>query len=269
MGRAVASFAFLLAIAGLALIAHPLAAGTQGFPSKPIRIIVPYTPGSPNDVMARLLAQHLQGRLGPAIVVDNKPGGGTTIGSKAAAAAAPDGHTLLFASSALIIEPILSMQTEYDPQKDFTPIAFVMRTSCILTINAQLPAHSVKEFVAYARAHPGKLSLGFAQGTVSQLIAEYFNRLHRLDITSVPYRGGALVVPDLLGGRIHIYWPTPATVLPQARLRVPNWLAAGFCRFCRGGNSALDRGRESVRSDIAVSNCRSTSNELRQIRSPL
>jgi tripartite-type tricarboxylate transporter receptor subunit TctC len=124
---------------------------------------------------------------------------------------------LLFASSALVIEPILTKQIEYDPQKDFTPVAFIARTSLLLTINAQVPANSVKEFVAYAQANPGKLSLGFAQGTVSQLIAEYFNRLHGLDITSVPYRGGALVIPDMLGGRIHVYWPAPATVLPLIR----------------------------------------------------
>ena len=184
---AVGKFAFVVAIAALAL---PPAAQPQGFPSKPIRIIVPYTPGSPNDVLARLLAQQLQGKLGQAVVVDNKPGGGTTIGSKTAAVAPPDGYTLLFASSALVIEPIMTKQVEYDPLKDFTPIAFVARTSSMLTVNAQVPANSANEFVAYAKANPGKLSVGFAQGTVSQLLAEYFNHRHGLDITSVPYRGG-------------------------------------------------------------------------------
>jgi tripartite-type tricarboxylate transporter receptor subunit TctC len=214
---AVGKLASVVAIAALALIVMPQAAQPQGFPSKPVRIIVPYTPGSPNDVLARLLAQPLQGKLGQPVVIDNKPGGGTTIGSKTAAGAPPDGYTLLFASSALVIEPILNKQVEYDPQKDFTPIAFVARTSSMLTVNAQVPANSVNEFVAYAKANPGKLSLGFAQGTVSQLLAEYFNHRHGLDITSVPYRGGALVIPDMLGGRIHVYWPTPATVLPLIR----------------------------------------------------
>ena len=214
---AVGKLASVVAIAALALIVMPQAAQSQGFPSKPVRIIVPYTPGSPNDVLARLLAQPLQGKLGQPVVIDNKPGGGTTIGSKTAAVAPPDGYTLLFASSALVIEPILNKQVEYDPQKDFTPIAFVARTSSMLTVNAQVPANSVNEFVAYATANPGKLSLGFAQGTVSQLLAEYFNHRHGLDITSVPYRGGALVIPDMLGGRIHVYWPTPATVLPLIR----------------------------------------------------
>src|SRR5215471_1694311 len=197
MGRSAAGgFACVAAIAALALIGHPSAAEPQGFPRKPVRIIVPYTPGSPNDVVARWLAQHLQGKLGQAIVIDNKPGGGTTIGSKTAAVAPADGYTLLFASSALVIEPIMTKQMEYDPQKDFTPIAFIARTSCLLTINAQVPANSVGEFVAYAKANPGKLSLGFAQGTVSQFLAEYFNRLHGLDITSVP-----LYVADCLANR--------------------------------------------------------------------
>ncbi|MFL6796182.1 MAG: Bug family tripartite tricarboxylate transporter substrate binding protein [Xanthobacteraceae bacterium] len=204
-------------LSALALIGGPTTAHCQLVPSRPIRFIVPYTPGSPNDVMARLLAQQLQQELSQVVIVDNKPGGGTTIGSKAAAVAPTDGHTLLFASSAIVIEPIMNKSTEYDPQKDFTPIAFIARTSNLLTINAEVPAHSVPEFVAYARANRGKLSLGFAQGTVSQLIAEYFNHLHGLDITSVPYRGGALVIPDMLGGRIHVYWPTPATVVPLVR----------------------------------------------------
>src|SRR5262245_22033470 len=121
-GSAARKFAFVVAIAALTAIGRPSAA--QPFPSKPVRIIVPYTPGSPNDVVARLLAQQLQAKLGQPVVIDHKPGGGTTIGTKAAAAAPPDGYTLLFASSALVIEPIMTKQIEYDPQKDFTPVAF-------------------------------------------------------------------------------------------------------------------------------------------------
>jgi tripartite-type tricarboxylate transporter receptor subunit TctC len=214
-GRTViAPLAVVASIAAFALSGSAAPAAAEDFPSKAIRIIVPYTPGSPNDVMARLLVQQLQRKLGRPVVIDNKPGGGTSIGSKIAAGAPADGYTLLFSSSALVIEPLLSKQTEYDPQKDFTPIAFIARTACLLTVNAQVPANSVEEFVAYAKANPARLSLGFAQGTVSQLVAEYFNRLHGLDITSVPYRGRALVIPDMLGGRIQVYWPTPATVLP-------------------------------------------------------
>jgi tripartite-type tricarboxylate transporter receptor subunit TctC len=213
----IARLAFLAAIAALVLAGGPRPVQAEDFPSKVIRIIVPYTPGSPNDVLARLLVQQLQGRFSQPVVVDNKPGGGTTIGSKLAASSPPDGHTLLFSSSALVIEPAMNKQIEYDPQKDFTPIAFVATTACLLTVNAEVPANSVQEFIGYAKANPGKLSLGFAQGTVSQLVGEYFNRIHGLDITSVPYRGGALVIPDMLGGRITMYWPTPATGVPLIR----------------------------------------------------
>lgn len=212
-----ARLAFVVAMAAVFALTALRPSVAQDFPSKPIRVIVPYTPGSPNDVVARLVSQHLQTQLGQPVVIDNKPGGGTTIGSKLAASAAPDGYTLLFSSSALVIEPAMNKQIEYDPQKNFAPIAFIASNSCLLTINADVPANSVKEFVDYARANPGKLSLGFAQGTVSQLVGEYFNRLHGLDITSVPYRGGALVIPDMLGGRITMYWPTPATVLQMVR----------------------------------------------------
>src|SRR5262249_29411760 len=151
-------FAFVAAIAALALTGTPSAAEPQGFPGKPVRIIVPYTPGSPNDVMARLLAPQLQRKLGQPLLSDNKPGGGTTTGPKLAPAPPADGYTLLFASSALVIEPIMTKQVEYDPLKYFTPIAFVARTASMLTINAQVPANSVGEFVAYAKVNPGKLS---------------------------------------------------------------------------------------------------------------
>jgi tripartite-type tricarboxylate transporter receptor subunit TctC len=209
---AVGKFAFVVAIAALAL---PPAADAQSFPSKPIRIIVPYTPGSPNDVLARLLAQPLQGKLGQAVVVDNKPGGGTTIGSKTAAVAPPDGYTLTYSTCLVMIGSITRAELANSRSAEGF---YAHRVRCaMLTVNAQVPANSANEFVTYAKDNPGKLSVGFAQGTVSQLLAEYFNRRHGLDITSVPYRGGALVIPDMLGGRIHVYWPTPATVLPLIR----------------------------------------------------
>jgi tripartite-type tricarboxylate transporter receptor subunit TctC len=189
----------------------------QPYPVRPIRIIAPYTPGSPNDVMARLLAQHLQAALAQPIVIDNRPGGGTTIGTKAVAMAAPDGYTLLFSSSSLVIDPALSGKTEYDPLKDFAPIATVTTTSWILAVAPELPARSLQEFVAHAKANPGKLAFGFAQGTASQLVGERFKVLTATDIVSVPYKGGAAALPDFLGGRIQMLLPTPATTLPLVR----------------------------------------------------
>jgi len=192
-------------------------AWAQSYPSKPIRIIAPYTPGSPNDVMARLLAQHLQVSLGQPIVVDNRPGGGTSIGTKAAALASPDGYTLLFTSSSLVIDPAMNRKADYDPLKDFAPIAFVATTSWLLAISPDLPARSLAEFVAHAKANPGKLSFGFAQGTASQLVGERFKLLTGTDILSVPYKGGAAALPDFLGGRLQMLLPTPSTSLALIR----------------------------------------------------
>src|SRR5262245_10704691 len=210
-----AVLAVLATIGVVASSLHP--AQAQPYPNRLVRIIAPYTPGSPNDVMARLLAQQLQASLGQPVIVDNRPGGGTTIGTKAVAAAQPDGYTLLFSSSSLVIDPALHDKADYDPLKDFAPVAFVASNSWALTITPELPAKSMQEFVAYAKANPGKLAFGFAQGTASQLVGERFKLLNGLDIVSVPYKGGALAVPDILGGRIQMYLPTPATGLPLIR----------------------------------------------------
>ncbi len=185
----------------------------EQYPARVIRIIAPYTPGSPNDVLVRLLAQRMQTSLGQPIIIDNRPGGGTSIGIKAAAIASPDGYTLLFVSSSLVIDPALHKKTDYDPLKDFASIAAVATSPWILAVAPEVPARSVQEFIAHVKANPGKLSFGFAQGTASQLVGEWFKVLHGLDIVSVPYKGGALALPDLLAGRIQMLLPTPATVL--------------------------------------------------------
>jgi tripartite-type tricarboxylate transporter receptor subunit TctC len=201
----------------LAAISCGWSAAAETYPSRPIKIIAPYTPGSPNDVMARLLAQHLQARFGQPIVVDNRPGGGTTIGTKAVAIANPDGYTLLFSSSSLIIDAALNKKLDYDPRTELAPVATVMTTSWLLVVSPELPARSVQEFVAYAKANPGKLSFGFAQGTASQLVGDRFKVLTGTDIVNVPYKGGAAALPDFLGGRIQMLLPTPATTLALIR----------------------------------------------------
>jgi tripartite-type tricarboxylate transporter receptor subunit TctC len=205
-----------MVVAGFGLVTAGVG-HAQAYPNRLIKVIAPYTPGSPNDVMARLLAQRLQASLGQPIIIDNRPGGGTTIGTKAVAIANPDGYTLLFSSSSLVIDPALHKKVDYDPLTDFAPIASVATNSWVLTIAAQVPARSVAEFIAYARANPGKLSFGFAQGTASQLVGERFKVMNGLDIVSVPYKGGALAVPDILAGRVQMYLPTPATGLPLIR----------------------------------------------------
>ncbi|MBN8937322.1 MAG: tripartite tricarboxylate transporter substrate binding protein [Rhizobiales bacterium] len=192
-------------------------ASAQSYPSRIIKVIVPFTPGSPNDVLARLLTQHLQSRLGQSIVVENKPGGGTTIGTKAAAMADPDGYTLLFVSSALVLDPVLHGRPDYDPRQDFAPIAVAATAPWVLVISPTLPAKTADEFVAYTKAKPGTVSFGYAQGTASQFVVERFAKLTKADILGVPYKGGAAAVPDFLSARIQMMIQTPSTSLPLIR----------------------------------------------------
>jgi tripartite-type tricarboxylate transporter receptor subunit TctC len=204
----------LTVVAALAL-AGPAAA--QSYPARVIRLVVPYTPGSPNDVMARLLTQHLTPRLGQAIVIDNKPGGGTTIGTKAAAVAEPDGYTLLFVSSAIALDRAMKKKVDYDPLKDFAAIATVNTTYWLLAVTPTLPIKTMSEFIAYTKANPTTVNFAATQGTAAILVAEMFKRLSGADIQIIPYKGGAAALPDFLGGRIQMMNPTPSTSLPLIR----------------------------------------------------
>jgi tripartite-type tricarboxylate transporter receptor subunit TctC len=207
---AVAIAALVVAVCG----AH--AASAQSYPSRAIKLVVPFTPGSPNDVMARLLAQHLSPRLGQPIVIDNKPGGGTTIGTRLAAAAEPDGYTLLFISSAIIVDPAMK-GIAYDPLKEFAPIATVNTTAWLIAVSPALPVRTMAELVAHTKARPGTVNFAATQGTAGMLVAERFKQLSGANLLIVPYKGGAAAVPDFLGGRIQVLNPTPSTSLPLIR----------------------------------------------------
>jgi len=215
-------------IARRILLAAMLAAGfgateaapghAQAYPSKPIKLVLPYTPGSPNDVLARLVAPSLSARLGQPLVVDNRPGGGTSIGTKSVMAAEPDGYTLLFSNSpTLLIVPLAHKSFTYDPLSDFAAIGQIASSANVMVIAPSVPAKSVQEFVAYAKANPGKLNFGFGQGTQPHLVGEMFKVATATDIASIPYRGGAHAITDLLGGRIHMNIGTVATLLPLIR----------------------------------------------------
>ena len=210
----IARRALVVAVAALALVGPATA---QSYPARVIKLIVPYTPGSPNDVMARLLTQHLASRLGQPIVIDNKPGGGTTIGTKAAAAAEPDGYTLLFVSSSIALDRAMKKKVDYDPLKDFAPVATVNTTYWLLAVSPTLPVKTMAEFVAYTKAHPATINFAATQGTAALLIAEMFKRLSRADVQIIPYKGGAAALPDFLGGRIQMLNPTPSTSIPLIR----------------------------------------------------
>ena len=189
----------------------------QQYPTRPIKMIAPLTAGSPVDVVARLFAQHLALQLKQNVVVENRPGAGTTIGMKAASLAEPDGYTLLFQSSSMVVAPAMYKNLDYDPAKVFTPVANVAWGSWVTVVPPSLPVRSPQDLIAHAKAHPGTLNFGYGQGTAPQLVGEWFNKTNGLQIASVPYRGGMQAITDMLGGTIQLNIGTTATLLPLIR----------------------------------------------------
>lgn len=221
MTRAVPSAVVATVLAFLACVlifTFALPAFAQSNSDRTIRIIAPFTPGSPNDVVARLIAPPLGQRLSQPVVVDNRPGGGTTIGVKAAMGAEPDGTTLMISNSPThFISPLVNKTFTYDPLKDFVPVATVASGGLMLVIAPEVPAKTLSEFVAYAKAHPGKLNFGFGQGTLPQLVGEMFKRAAGAEIANIPYKGGVNAVTDMLGGRVQMNIGTISTLAPLVR----------------------------------------------------
>ena len=211
---------FALALGASALSANPFgapAALADKYPVRPIKMIAPFTAGSPVDVVARLLAQQLSTALPQSVVVENRPGAGTIIGMKAATTAEPDGYTLLFQSSSLVVAPAMYKNMDFDPIKSFAPVANIAWGSWVTVVPPDLPVRNAQELIAYAKANPDKLAFGYGQGTAPQLVGEWFNKTNGLKIASVPYKGGMQAVTDMMTGAIHVNIGTTATLLPLIR----------------------------------------------------
>jgi tripartite-type tricarboxylate transporter receptor subunit TctC len=199
--------------AGLAIAS--IAAHAQPYPDRPIKLILPFTPGSPNGVLARLVIPSISAQLGQTVVLEPRPGGGTSIGTKAVMGAEADGYTLLFSNTpTLLIVPVASKSIHYDALKDIVPVATVASGSNVMVIAPDLPVKTVKDFIAHAKANPGKLNFGYGQGTQPQLIGEMFKMAADIDLANIPYKGGAQAITDMLGGRIHINIGTLSTLKP-------------------------------------------------------
>jgi tripartite-type tricarboxylate transporter receptor subunit TctC len=181
-------------------------AAAQEFPSRTVRIVVPFTPGGANDSVARAMADRLAKKWGKPVVVENRPGGGTTIGTRAVIDAAPDGHTLLFTSSSSLVVTPHTMNVNFDPLTDLAPIILAVNISPALAIGNHLPVKSVPELIALAKQSPGKLTFASAgTGTYTHVTMEYFTRVAGIEMLHVPYSGTTPVLTDLLGGRIDAY----------------------------------------------------------------
>ncbi len=191
----------------------------QDYPSRPIRLVVPFGPGGPTDVAARLVTQIAQTELGATIVVENRPGAGGATGSKSVANAEPDGYTLLVGTSAtLAVVPALMKNPGYDPVKSFAPVAKVADSTTVMIVPANFPANSVQEFVAYAKAHPGTLSYASAgAGNQTQLVAELLKAKAGIEAVHVPYKSGAEMVTAVLSEQVQLSFPDVSILLPLIR----------------------------------------------------
>jgi tripartite-type tricarboxylate transporter receptor subunit TctC len=204
-------------IIALALAAQNVLA--QGWPTKPVKIIVPFAPGGTSDTLGRLVAQKLSEQLKESFVVENRPGAGGAVGSELVSNAPPDGYTLVVSGVAShVIAPSLPQGTPYDPLKDFTHIALFGGPPAVLAVNPSVQAKDLREFVALAKAQPGKLSYGSpGNGTQGHLVAERFKQVAGIDIQHVPYKGASAAVTDLMGGQIQAVSTTLSTAAGQIR----------------------------------------------------
>jgi tripartite-type tricarboxylate transporter receptor subunit TctC len=206
--------AWMTAVVGclLALAGQP--AGGQSYPSRVIRIVVPFPPGGPTDVAARLIAQPLGETLGQSVIVENQPGAGGRTGSRFVARATPDGYTLLMGGTNLnAIIPAIYKNLDYDPVKSFIAVASVASDAVVMVVNPSLPAKTVAEFVQTAKAGPGKLKYGSAPGIASHLAPELLKYRGGIDVPFIPYRGGGPAITDLLGGQIDMIFNNKSVLL--------------------------------------------------------
>ena len=207
----------LLANLALAPALGASGAWAQAYPSRPVKLIVPFPAGTATDLAARLMGNALGAALGQSFVVENKPGAGGSIGAMEVVRAAPDGHTLLFSSNSAMASNVALLKTmPYDPRKDLAPVAGVGENMLVLMVKAEHPAKNLQEFIEYVRQRPGKVSAGYGSSS-SQICIAVLNKLARLDAQMVPYKGIPLAVNDVLGGSIDFTFVDLGNAMAQAK----------------------------------------------------
>ena len=212
--KSIVALAMLAMLAGLPL-AH--AAGAVEYPANPVRIIIPYPPGGAGDLVARYVAARLTEKWGKAVVMENRPGGGTVIGATAVAQAAPDGYTLLYTANSHIINAHL-MKLPYDPMNSFAPITTTARAPYLLLLNPSVPADNLAQFLAYAKANPGKVNFGvMGVGGLTYIAAAQLQAMTGIKMEMVVYKGAAPAMQGILGGETQAYYDTASTIMPYVK----------------------------------------------------
>ncbi|HEV2508443.1 tripartite tricarboxylate transporter substrate binding protein [Bosea sp. (in: a-proteobacteria)] len=218
------------ALAGAGLLLSASSAAAESYPSKPVTLIIPMAPGGSSDIMGRSIAQKLSEMWGQPVVVENKAGATTTVGTAQVARAAPDGYTLLLAPPPFIITQHVYPNLSYSTEKSFDPVSLVSYYPLVMVVNASLPIHNMKDLVEYARKNPGLAYPSPGAGTTPHLIGEMLARREKLDLVHVPYKSGGQGVIDLVAGRLQFYAGVPTEVMPNikaGKLRAIAVLAEG------------------------------------------
>ena len=206
-----------LGLAASALLL-PSYARSQAYPSRPVKLVVGYAAGGVNDVLARLMGQFLSERLGQSFLVENRPGAGSNIATESVIRAAPDGYTLLLASTANAINATLYDKLGFDFARDIAPVAGICRVPNVMLLNPSVPARTVREFIAYLKANPGKVSMASAgNGSPQHVAGELFKMMAGVDMVHIPYRGGAPALTDLLAGQVQVYFSSVASAIQYIR----------------------------------------------------
>ncbi|MGZ5095875.1 MAG: Bug family tripartite tricarboxylate transporter substrate binding protein [Burkholderiales bacterium] len=222
----------LLRVACLTVCFSSACFAQQDYPNRPIRMIVPYPPGGPTDIMGRLTAEVLTRRLGQTVVVDNRGGAATAIGAEMAARAPADGYTVLVSSeTTFAVTPALKDKLPYHPERDFAPISLLTTQPYVLAVSPTLPASSVSQLVAYAKANPGKLTYGSAgTGSANHLAGEMFKHVAGIDILHVPYKGNGPAIIDLVSGQIALMLGSISSLYPHAAQKKLRLLAVASAK---------------------------------------
>ena len=208
----------LCAIVAITSVVGASPAFAQSYPSRPIRVVVPFSPGGAVDGPMRLIAEELSKRLGQGIIVDNKPGAGATIGADIVAKSAPDGYTLLLASQTNAISASLYPQLPFDPVADFAPVSLIAREPGVVVVTPSLPVNTLQEFIAYVKAHPGQVDYASSgNGSGQHLFAALLASMTGMKMNHIPYRGSGQATTDLIGGRVQMSMPGMAGMLGHIR----------------------------------------------------
>jgi tripartite-type tricarboxylate transporter receptor subunit TctC len=215
MARVAARKAVVILCVLVGACVTPAAVAAQDWPSRPIRLLSPLAAGGAVDVLARLVGDELFANLKQPVVIENRPGAGGTLAATTVMRTAPDGYTLLLGTNALAISSVVSKNVQFDATRDFTPISTAVELPICLVVHKDLPVNNVQEFIAYAKANPGKLSFGSSgPNTTHHLAGEYFKSAAGIDMTHVPYRGGGPAMNDLIAGQIPVLFSTLSTTIP-------------------------------------------------------